>query len=192
MRLSGRPDGDLESQFSACAREICGFPFSSTLPPVASLRSKVRKTPFIRHMHIPSFMLLTNPPSGSIVWDGVLRGVQLQEMLPRKGIATPGGAQKDGSLARLCCKRCFPVRGLRHRTSRFRFQCFITSPRLQEMLPRKGIATLREVPGLPVLNTRGCKRCFPVRGLRHIVVLEGADLRVPLQEMLPRKGIATS
>ena len=112
--VSGKPDEDLESRFSSCARAICVFTFLSTAPAVALQRAKPRKTPFIRHVYIPAFMILTNPPSRSTVQDDVLRGVPLQEMLPRKGIATT-----------------FPI-------------SFPPLPRgfvLQEMLPRKGIAT---------------------------------------------------
>ena len=86
--VSGKPDEDLESRFSSCARAICVFTCLSTAPAVASQRAKPRKTPFIRHVYIPAFMILTNPPSRSAVQDDVLRGVPLQEMLPRKGIAT--------------------------------------------------------------------------------------------------------
>ena len=65
------------------------FFFSSPLPLVALHRCKSSKTPVIRRVYIPSFIFLTNPPSGGAVQDGVLWGVQLQGIEPRKGIATP-------------------------------------------------------------------------------------------------------
>ncbi len=162
IRVSGKPDGDLESQFSSYARAICVFTFLSTAPTVASQRAKPRKTPFIRHMNTPDFMILTNPPSRSTVQDDVLRGYH--------------------------CKRCFPERGLRPvltPTSRR------ASRRLQEMLPRKGIATTHfVVDASPYWAC--CKKCFPERGLRHESLYHGPKgLLDELQEMLPRKGIAT-
>ena len=64
------------------------FFFSSPLPLVALHRCKSSKTPVIRRVYIPSFIFLTNPPSSGAVQDGVLWGVQLQGIEPRKGIAT--------------------------------------------------------------------------------------------------------
>ena len=134
-------------------------------------------------------MILTNPPSRSTVQDDVLRGVPLQEMLPRKGIATDNGVKDDAKLL-LGCKRCFPERGLRPEVG---VQSFLgVWVELQEMLPRKGIATIIIGPKSKKLIAKSCKRCFPERGLRQKEnFLGGCYTLSMLQEMLPRKGIAT-
>ncbi|KHG64418.1 hypothetical protein QT17_12460 [Thermus sp. 2.9] len=78
-------------------------------------------------MHIPNFIFLTNPPSKSNVQDGIMRGVQLHEMLPRKGIATLTEAPTIQALAN----------------------------QLHEMLPRKGIATEADVGGSGLVAQEG-------------------------------------
>ena len=138
------------------------FFFSSPLPLVAFYRCKPSKTPIIRRVHIPSFIFLTNPPSGGAVRDGVLRGVPLQGIEPRKGIATLGARGWTASCAS-SCKGLSPVRGLRPDSQG---RCGAGGPpQLQGIEPRKGIATgsRRLEEGLPPL----------------------------LQGIEPRKGIAT-
>ena len=138
------------------------FFFSSPLSPVAFHRCKPSKTPVIRRVHIPSFIFLTNPPSGGAVQDGVLWGVPLQGIEPRKGIATLGARGWTASCAS-SCKGLSPVRGLRPDSQG---RCGAGGPpQLQGIEPRKGIATgsRRLEEGLPPL----------------------------LQGIEPRKGIAT-
>ena len=138
------------------------FFFSSPLSPVAFHRCKPSKTPVIRRVHIPSFIFLTNPPSGGAVRDGVLWGVPLQGIEPRKGIATLGARGWTASCAS-SCKGLSPVRGLRPDSQG---RCGAGGPpQLQGIEPRKGIATgsRRLEEGLPPL----------------------------LQGIEPRKGIAT-
>ena len=138
------------------------FFFSSPLPLVAFYRCKPSKTPIIRRVHIPSFIFLTNPPSGGAVRDGVLWGVPLQGIEPRKGIATLGARGWTASCAS-SCKGLSPVRGLRPDSQG---RCGAGGPpQLQGIEPRKGIATGRRrlEEGLPPL----------------------------LQGIEPRKGIAT-
>ena len=138
------------------------FFFSSPLPLVAFYRCKPSKTPIIRRVHIPSFIFLTNPPSGGAVRDGVLWGVPLQGIEPRKGIATLGARGWTASCAS-SCKGLSPVRGLRPDSQG---RCGAGGPpQLQGIEPRKGIATgsRRLEEGLPPL----------------------------LQGIEPRKGIAT-
>jgi len=79
MQVSEPSDGELDKEFLPWARGICAFPLSSHRPQGYEHGHKSRKMLSIRHVYIPGFILLTNPPSKNLVQDVAEEGVELQK-----------------------------------------------------------------------------------------------------------------
>ena len=79
MWVSEASGGELDKGFLPWARGICAFPLSSYGPHGREHGPKPRKMPSIRHMHIPDFIFLTNPPSENPVQDVAEEEVGLQK-----------------------------------------------------------------------------------------------------------------